>query len=248
MFRRAACLALVASGVILLSSCSAGQPVPAASTAGTISGHLGPPTASAGAPSQSPAASPQAPTSSGPADGVPVTAQISPNYTEVFATPLPADPARARVMSSFRESQIVWDLASVTLRLTKATTSYVTGSALTTLLRVLANFTKNNLVSVGSDRLFDTRITSLTTHLASLTTCDDGSLYGLADRTSGKVMAPAPPTQEFDLAIFTMIPLKGHWALSTVKAVAYPDPRVKACIQSASRSLHVTRASDGACP
>jgi len=167
---------------------------------------------------------------------MPVTVQISSRYAEVFATPLPADPAKAAVISGFRQSQVLWDKSSVALHLVGTTTEYVTGNALTTLNKVLRSFSQKNLVPVGTDRMFDTKITSLTADSATVTTCDDGSRYNTADRTSGQTPAPVPVSQQYVFAIFGMSRVGGRWANSSVSAITYPDPRVKACIQETENS------------
>lgn len=208
--------AFAVSGLIALSSCSSGQPAPAASKVSATSPHLAGP---AGSPSTSPAGE------------APVSVPISSRYSEVFATPLPADPAQAAVISGFRQSQILWDQSTVALRVVGSTKEYVTGKALTSLHTVLQAFTKNNLVPIGVDRLFDTKITSLTADGAIVTSCDDGTGYNVADRTTGQPAPPAPASQEYAFAVFTMRLVGGRWAVSSVTAVTFPDQRVKACMR-----------------
>jgi hypothetical protein len=135
------------------------------------------------------------------------------------------------VITGFRNSQILWDQSSVALRVVGTTKEYVTGSALTLLYKVLQNLTKNNIVPVGIDRLFDTKITSLMADSATVTSCDDGTRYNVADRTSGQTMAPAPSSQQYTFVVFTMRPVNGRWAISSVAVSSFPDQRVKACMQ-----------------
>jgi hypothetical protein len=142
--------------------------------------------------------------------------------------------AEAEVMvMTTREVPTAYDQSTVALRVVRMTTDYVTGRALTTLDKVLQSFTKNNLVPVGADRLFDTKITSLTADSATLTSCDDGTHYNVADRTIGQTEPPAPTSQEYAFAVFTMRPVDGRWAISSVTAITFPDQRVKACMKAA---------------
>ena len=228
MFRAAAISAFVVPALIALSSCSSGQPAPAASKSSATSPTPG---GSAESPGLSPA------TGASPAGAAPLSVPISSRYSEVFATPLPADPAQAAVIAGFRKSQILWDQSTVALRVVATTTEYVTGGALTSLDKVLRSFTQNNLVPVGVDRLFDTKITSRTADGATLTSCDDGTRYNVADRATGQAEPPAPASQEYAFATFTMRPVDSRWALSSVTAVTIPDQRVKACMQDAQTHI-----------
>jgi hypothetical protein len=218
MLRPAAVSACAAVSLLALTSCSSGHPARSADT-GAIS-QQPQPTRSAGSPS--------------PSSQAPLTIRISSHYAEVFATTLPADPARAAVISGFRQSQVLWDKSTVALHLVGMTTEYVTGRALTALNTVLRSFTKNNIVPVGVDRLFDTKITSLTASSATVTSCDDGSGYNVANRTTGQTESPAPASQQYAFAVFTMSRVDGRWASSSVSAISYPDKRVKACIHDAA--------------
>jgi hypothetical protein len=202
--------ALLVSGLIVLSACSSGQSVSTAKNVNVTRPH----------PSQAP-----------------VSVRITGQYTEIFDTPLPANPGQAAVMSGFRESTVLWDQSTVALRLAGTTTEYVTGKALTTLRVVLRSYTSNNLVPVGTDRLYDTKITSLTASGATVTSCDDGTGYDVADRTTGQTEPPASASQAYIFVIYGMRLVGGRWAVSSVSAIAYPDQRVKACMRdSQSRS------------
>lgn len=86
MFRMAASLALVASGLIALSACTGG--------------HQGSVTSAAAATSPRPAN-----TSAGPAGVTAGSVRIGP-VTEEFSTALPADRAKARVVEGWRASQV----------------------------------------------------------------------------------------------------------------------------------------------
>ena len=213
-----ACLVLGMTGLLSLCSCASGQPSPTASAKAGASGSAAVSNASTGA---------------GPAGSVPASVRISGRYTEEFSTPVPADPAQAKVIEGFRESQIVWDQSTVALRVVGATTSYVTGSALTLLHTVLQSYAKNDITPVGTDRLFDTKITSFTADRATVTTCDDGSRFNVADRKTGQTEPTPPVADQYDLVVATMVPVAGHWALSSVKPVVAPDPHATTCQQAA---------------
>lgn len=207
MLRAPAASAFIVSGLIALSACSSGHSVPAVRATVKVSTARPQPSAS------------------------PVIVPINSEYSEVFSTPLPADPEQAAVISGFRESQILWDQSTVALRLTGPTTEYVTGEALTRLRKVIQTFASGNLTPVGMDRLYDTKVTSLAAGSAVVTTCDDGTAYNVADRASGATEPPAPTSQDFDFAEFGMRLVAGRWAASSVTVILYPDQRVKACMQ-----------------
>jgi hypothetical protein len=209
MFRAAASSALVVSGLIALSACASSVPVQSAQTL------------------------PEVRVSQPHLVGVPDSVRISARYTEEFSTPLPTGPQQAAVISGFRESQVLWDQSSEALRVTRMTPEYVTGSALTTLRKVIRGFASSNVVPVGVDRLYDTKITSLAAGSATVTSCDDGTQYNLGDRATGQTAPPAPLTRDYAFAVFGMRLAGGRWALSSVTAAGYPDQRVKACMQMA---------------
>jgi hypothetical protein len=212
MFRAAAAAALFASGLIALSACS--SPVQTAHTLPVVR-----------------ETSPQP--SAVPDSAVPDSVRISSRYTEEFSTPVPADPRQAAVIRGFRESQILFDQAEVTLRVTPVMLEYVTGKAVTLLHKIVSNATSDNMVPVGVDRLYDTKITSLAASTATVTSCDDGSRFNQADRTTGQTAAPVPVSQQYIFVIFGMRLVAGRWALSSLTVVSYPDQRVKACMQAA---------------
>src|SRR5215472_13721552 len=56
--------------------------------------------------------------------------------TEVFATPLPSDPAQAKVIADFRQAMILWDKSSEAVKMVAPVASYVTGSAVGNLAKV----------------------------------------------------------------------------------------------------------------
>src|SRR5260370_38355641 len=54
-------------------------------------------------------------------------------YTQVFASPLPANPAEAGVVEGFREGWVLWDKSQIARRLVPPVGDYVTGQGLTPL-------------------------------------------------------------------------------------------------------------------
>jgi|SRR5215469_8683654 len=208
MFRAAASSALVVCGLIALSACASSVPVQSAQTLPKVRVTKPPPE-------------------------VPDSVQISARYTERFSTPLPTDPQQAAVISGFRESEVLWDQSSEALRLTAATPEWVTGAALTKLRKLVQSYASGNIVPVGVDRLYDTKITSLAAGTATVTSCDDGTAFNIADRATGRTPAPVPVTQQYAFGVFGMRLVAGRWTLSSVTGVGYPDQRVKACMQAA---------------
>src|SRR5258708_2299061 len=55
-------------------------------------------------------------------------------YTQVFASPLPANRAQARVVQDFREGQVLWGKSVIAWHLVPPVRGYVTGQALTHLI------------------------------------------------------------------------------------------------------------------
>ncbi|HEY7263802.1 MAG TPA: hypothetical protein VH589_20260 [Trebonia sp.] len=209
MFRAAASSALVVSGLIALSACASSGPVQSAQTL------------------------PEVRVSQPHLVAVPDSVRISARYTEKFSTPLPTDPQQAAVISGFRESEVLWDQSSEGLRLTAATPEWVTGAALTKLRKLVQSYASGNIVPVGVDRLYDTKITSLAASTATVTSCDDGTAFNIADRATGRTPAPVPVSQQYAFGVFGMRLVAGRWTLSSLTGVGYPDQRVKACMQAA---------------
>ena len=108
-------------------------------------------------------------------------------YTEMFASPLPANPARAAVVEGFREGQVLWDKSENVQRLVPPVREYVTGQALTHLEAAIKAGKARDLVPAGVDRYFRTRVTTITGRNATVATCDDGSRFTEQNRSTGKV-------------------------------------------------------------
>jgi hypothetical protein len=109
MIRSGAVLALCLSGLLAVSACGSGK-----------------------TPDASAAATSRAPSTTAPG-GSAQPVRIGP-YTQVFATPLPANPAQAKVIAGFREAQTLWDKSDYTWHLAAPAQEYVTGQALTHLI------------------------------------------------------------------------------------------------------------------
>ena len=152
-------------------------------------------------------------------------------YTQVFDTPLPADPAQASVVEGFRTAMILWDKSQENLMLVSPVTAYVTGSALRGLKASLVRTKADDVVPSGADRLFKTRVAVISGTAATITTCDDGSKFEEVNPSTG---APDPAysataNQQYLFETWQMIRLGGHWAISDVSPVTLPGSRAKPC-------------------
>src|SRR5215471_19264506 len=98
-------------------------------------------------------------------------------FTQVFAGPLPANPAQAAVVEGFREGQVLWDKSQNARRLVPAVRDYVTGQALTHLVSAVKAGKTRDLVPAGVDRFFQTRVAALAGRKATVATCEDGSQF-----------------------------------------------------------------------
>jgi hypothetical protein len=215
VLRRTASLALVAAGLITLASCSSGQPTTPSAKASTT------------------AAPPPSATSAGGASPGVGASTLSARFrllTEVFATPLPADPVKARIVEGFRESQILWDESTEQLYIVPSSSEYIRGQALVHLRIAVTAGAKDGVALAGTDRLFDTNVTNVTSKSATLTSCDDGRQTNLEDLASQAKIPnnPTPPLVYF--LIWRMVPVGGHWAITSFTVVSSPDPRVTSCL------------------
>ncbi len=202
MIRTAGSIALVVFAFVGLSGCGSGHPP-----------------ASPAKPSASPSA-----TISAPPDAVGIN-----GFTQLFGTPLPANPADARVMASFREAMVLWGESTGNLFLAPPVTAYVVGDARKHLDAVLATEKKDNFLPAGTDRLWDTKVTAITAHSATLTTCDDGTKYTQENPNTGETLPTAAPDQQYLFEIWNLVPLDGHWAITSFTLVVNPDSRAAAC-------------------
>jgi len=224
VFRAAAIVALVASGLIALSSCSSGQP---ASTAANTTSTTARPASSPPGSSPAPAASA---TSTAAAANVSTSSVRIRFLTEVFATPLPSDPAKAKVIEGFRESQILWDQSTEELRIVPSATEYITGKALVNLRDAVTSGAKDGVALGGTDRLYDTTVSWLTSKSASVTSCDDGSKTSSVDLATRQKIPNDPNAPQTVLVIWQMSPVGGHWAITSLEVITPPDPRFNVCL------------------
>jgi hypothetical protein len=151
--------------------------------------------------------------------------------TEIFDTPLPANPAQAGVVAGFRADTIVWDQSQDGLASASRVMAYVTGDALQNLADADVYMKRGKIVPGGTDRLFKTRVTMVSAMSATITTCDDGSKFELVNPSTG-VPDPAdaaPEDQQYGFETWQMVRLDGLWVLSSVLPVNLPDPRAKPC-------------------
>jgi hypothetical protein len=152
-------------------------------------------------------------------------------YTEVFATPLPTNPAQATVMQGFRDAQVLWDKSVRAWRLVAPVRNYVTGDALPHLVAAVTAAKQQDLVPAGTDRLFMTRVTGLTARHATVTTCDDGSKFEEENARTGAVdEAYAPQAdQAYLLETWQMVQLSGHWGITSFTVATLPNPSAAPC-------------------
>ena len=117
------------------------------------------------------------------------------HYTQVFASPLPANPARAAVVEGFGEGQVLWEKSENARHLVPPVRRYVTGQALTHLAAAVKAGKARDLVPAGVDRFFMTRVTAITGRNAIIATCDDGSKFREQNPRTGKVDAAFLPSR-----------------------------------------------------
>jgi len=70
-------------------------------------------------------------------------------FTQVFAGPLPANPAQAAVVEGFREGQVLWNKSANAWHLVPPVREYVTGQMLTHLFSAMKNGKAHDLVLAG---------------------------------------------------------------------------------------------------
>jgi hypothetical protein len=190
-------LALVASGLIALSSCSSGQ---SSSTNGSA-GPLGAPTAAI---------------------------QVGP-LAEVFATAMPKDPAKVKVVEAWRQSQVIWEKSIQGWRVAADATAYYTGDALVRLQTAVSTDVAYHIILSGRNRLYATTVTSLTSSSATLTACDDSTKVNDENPTSGQKYPHNPGDVLIFFTIWKLVPAAGHWIVTSYSLIAAPDPRERVC-------------------
>jgi hypothetical protein len=152
-------------------------------------------------------------------------------YTQVFASPLPANPAQADVVEGFREGQVLWDKSENAQHLVSPVRDYVTGQALAHLTSAMKANKANDLVPAGVDRFFMTRITAIRGRNATLVTCDDGSKFQEENPRTGKVNLAFEPTpgQSYLFETWRMVQLSGHWAITALSVAPLPSRSAEPC-------------------
>lgn len=152
-------------------------------------------------------------------------------YTQVFASPLPANPAQAAVVEGFREGQVLWEKSENAQHLVPPVRDYVTGQALTHLTTAMNGYKARGLVPAGEDRFFNTRVTTITGRNAVVATCDDGSKFRVLNQRTGKLDASflPPPGQEYLFEDWRMAQLNGQWAISGFSISMLPSRSAEPC-------------------
>lgn len=206
MIRFGAVLALCLSGLLAVSACGSGSARPVSTAAASHA----PDTTAPAAPGSSAA-----------------SMRVGP-YTQVFATPLPANPAQAKVIAGFRESQTLWERSDTTWRVGAPVKAYVTGQALTNLMRAVAALRARHLVPAGTERLFLTHVSGITGSTATVTTCDDGSKLKYENRKTGATIT-IPLDQAYVFETWRMVKLSGHWGVTAFSFATPPNPGAAPC-------------------
>jgi hypothetical protein len=209
--RAAAALAVI----LMLPSCSSGTPTAAETPKASGAGGTG--------------------TAPNPAarltfSGGQESARIGP-YTQVYATPLPANAAQARVIKDFRAAQILWGESNEALRPVAPILAYVTGIARHDLMTALAAGRTRHLAPAGTERFFRTRVVALSGSSATVTTCDDGSKYREQNPRTGKIN-PAysqHPGQAYAFESWHLVLRSGRWAIAAFSVASLPDSRALPC-------------------
>ncbi len=202
--------ALALCGLLALAACSPGKPAAAAGRS------IGPAPAGTGRPA---------------ASAVRKSIRIGP-YTQIWAGPLPADPAQATVISDFRTAQILWGRSNEALHPVAPVMSYVTGVARRDLLTALAAGRSRELVPAGTERFYLTRVAALDAGSATVTTCDDGSRYREEDPRTGRVDPAStayPLSRDYTFMTWRMVRQGGHWAIASFSIAYLPDQRAAVC-------------------
>jgi hypothetical protein len=158
------------------------------------------------------------------------TVHIGP-YTQVFDSPLPANPAQASVVEGFREAQVLWEKSENAQHLIQPARGYVTGQALAHLNAAVKAGKSRDLVPAGVDRFFKTRVTAITGHNATVATCDDGSRFKEENPRTGTVNVAFVPTpgQAYIFETWRMVQFRGHWAITAFSAAPLPSRSAEPC-------------------
>jgi hypothetical protein len=148
-----------------------------------------------------------------------------------FDSPLPADPARAKVIAGFRQASILLDESEQAARLAPGTASYLTGSMLSSLEDDLSVESQDGKVPAGDLAYYLTQVTHINGAIATLTTCEDNSQY-VEEYASTKALAggSGPATQLYPFLTITMTLLAGHWAVAGVEAANQPAGAEQPCL------------------
>ncbi|MGH3159278.1 MAG: hypothetical protein ACRDNF_22265 [Streptosporangiaceae bacterium] len=108
---------------------------------------------------------------------------------------------------------------------------YVTGQALFHLDAAMRAGKSSDVVPAGTDRLFMTKVTSVTGSRAVITTCDDGSEFRQQNPHTGQVdtSLAAQPQQEYLAETWRMSMLDGRWAIASFSLASLPSQSAQHC-------------------
>lgn len=212
MIRFGTAVAFATAGVIALSGCSSGTH----RSAGEASSGAAHPLSSSGA--------------RPPTFLVVTSVRIGP-YVQEFGTPLPRNPAVAKVIASFRAAQDVWTESLVGGHPARLIHEYLTGVAYRRFHRALRGATRSGLEPSGTDVLFDTRVVALSGTAATVTTCDDDARVTADYRSTGHVQpaSSVSASQAYVFEVWHLVPLAGHWAITTFSVALLPAEAAEKC-------------------
>ena len=147
-------------------------------------------------------------------------------YTQMFASPLPANPAQAKVIEGFREGQILWIKSDLAWHLISPVTDYVTGRARRDLVAAVTAGKERDRVPTGTDRFFQTRVTVMTGGTATIATCDDGSEFREKNPRTGQIdpLYTAKPDRAYIFETWRMVQRSGTGLLKTSPWPPFPIP------------------------
>jgi hypothetical protein len=156
--------------------------------------------------------------------------QLGP-YTQVFDTPLPADPTQAKIIEGFRQGFTLWMKSDIEMALVPPVTNYVTGHARGHMIHAVAAAKARNRVPAGTDRFFLTQVMAMTDNSATVTTCDDTSKFREENPRTGEIDPAYTPKagQEYVFETWHMVLESGTWAISDFSFAIPPNPRAATC-------------------
>jgi hypothetical protein len=216
--RTVAALAAAGLGV---SACSGGTPA--------LSRSVSPPAASS-----SPTPTASVPATTTVTSGSTTIVRIGP-FTQEFGAPLPSDATQAQVITSFRDSRVLWMQSLFAGHAIPLMKEYVVGAALENFFKAVHGDNAAGIEPTGRDLLFDISVTGLSKNEAAVGTCDYDAHTTSAYRTTGKLVpgSTTPKSQDYRFETWHFVRASKHWALSSFTIATLPSPAARQCQISA---------------